>query len=71
MKDIYQVTIVYPNPTHNRTECFDNDTDAHIFFDELFEERNDDKEYIAIFIHKIDFEKVQTTIDAYWKRPKS
>jgi len=70
MTNIYQVTVVYPNETHNRTECFDDETDASILFDDLFEER-EGKEYIAIFLHRIDFEKVQTHIDSYWKRPKS
>lgn len=71
MKDIYQVTIVYPNPTHNRTEVFDGPDDSRRFFDEIFEQRDEDKEYIAAYQFAIDTEKVQSRIIAYWKRAKS
>ena len=64
---IFQVTIVYLNSTHNRTECFYDQDEAEGFFEELFQERTG-KEYIALFCSEIDPNPNQIRLIATWKK---
>lgn len=70
MKNIHQVTIVFPDATENHTKLFSDETDASIHFDEYFDEK-DGKDYVGIFHTVIEPATDSARLICYWRALES